>query len=71
MNRSVDRACRGKRPYTEGGAKSAAAVKNARQIWVQAYKCPHCPSWHIGHPPISDQLKRATRGKNLKPRRRK
>lgn len=43
--------CHGKVPYLEKSASQAAIDMAAKKREpFEAYKCRHCPLWHIGHP---------------------
>jgi hypothetical protein len=49
--------CEGKRRYATAG-EASAAVNAARGSaaggqYLEAYQCPHCGGWHIGHKPGS------------------
>jgi hypothetical protein len=69
--RDPTRACKGKRRYTEAEAQRRAAILGRQKgIMLEPYLCPHCRTWHIGHPPLKVQLKRAAGDKVLRPRRR-
>jgi hypothetical protein len=41
------KACIGKVRH-DSRATAAAAVRGRH--WLNAYECPHCTGWHIGHP---------------------
>lgn len=50
------RACDGKAVHANRrGAELAIAAMRARDrraaVGLNAYRCPHCPGWHIGHLP--------------------
>jgi hypothetical protein len=51
QNNCAVRACMGKIPYKE---KSEASEAKRRMLKkgrgkMEAYKCPYCKAWHIGH----------------------
>jgi hypothetical protein len=45
--------CHGKVPYQNEGVAISSITAN-HGIWTEeydAYECPHCSKWHIGHKP--------------------
>ena len=45
------KACTGKVRYPAPGPATAAAERTTRGRYrLNAYHCPHCTGWHIGHP---------------------
>jgi hypothetical protein len=49
-NDSKGRSCTGKTAYTKKAADEAAWWRSKTYLtkWA-AYRCKHCPHWHIGH----------------------
>lgn len=46
------KACEGKRKYSrEEAATAARRLAFDKSTRVNEYNCPHCPFWHVGHPP--------------------
>jgi hypothetical protein len=52
------RSCEGKRAYSHEGAARQMAGQAARERGetLEAYRCPFCGAWHIGHPPARPHL---------------
>lgn len=44
-----DKQCRGKVRFTDRAEAKAHMRRFPRKNTMQAYRCPHCGWWHIGH----------------------
>lgn len=55
MPQTQVRSCTYKRPFAsaEQAAKTVKAIRKAKALRgyssMNAYKCPFCPYWHLGH----------------------
>lgn len=47
-----DAQCTGKQPFPNRHVAQQVAHKTSQrhEQAMGAYKCPHCGSWHVGHP---------------------
>lgn len=52
------RACQGKKSLTKAEAFGLAVkLRNRNGAHMDAYPCPHCHAWHVGHRPRAIQKK--------------
>jgi hypothetical protein len=56
-NKRYNRACYGKDKLDMDKALWLARMKRKYSVFVRAYKCEFCGSWHIGHPTQSQRDK--------------